>query len=665
MEIVFALALLIGVFFVYLAWAHHKKQQAAWAAFARQEGLQYSGGSILVNPSMAGKISGLAVRVELEYRGSGNSRAPYTRFAASFRGPLPLGLKIARQGLGESLKIFIGGQDIETGIPELDPLVRIQSEDPEAAKAWVRRRGAGRHLMGFIAKNDEALLTQRSAQLVLKGFVTDPKSLKNALLQVTTFVTGVEEGAPWTPGEEPAFLPRPRIRAKVPGPRPEAPSAVARQGGAGPPDPALGAAADALVASLGAQGRVESEGRFTLNREKAKERMRELRLPRPELYVVSLLQAAVCKGARSVEVTLDSDDLLFRFDGRPFTIGDFEDLYGSMFAERRDRETRALQHLAMGVSAAVVEEPRFVELRSGDGLTGALLRLEPGVPDAVEPLGKPPLPTRTEIHVKLRLGERIGGQNVKVEAALRQAGCYARLELKVNGESVSTRFKPSGVYGFVPISWEGFEGFCAFDPDMKDRAEVRRLLDGAWISTETLKEGMPGFFAVLESERFQTDLSAGAIVQDWAWDESLSAVAEAEGRSLVALGQELERRRSISDLQGWAASVLRGAHLRYESLADFAPGGEAHELGQTVVWPSVSGGATSLWALMQACQRDGRLAFSHVTLPSLGRRTAPPGLTFAPDRALAVGWLGAHERAFFAHLFGNRLWSGAEELRGG
>jgi hypothetical protein len=51
-----------------------------------------------------------------------------------------------------------------------------------------------------------------------------------------------------------------------------------------------------LVASLRADGSVESEGQFTLDREQARSKMQKFQLADARRYVLELVQAAVLRG---------------------------------------------------------------------------------------------------------------------------------------------------------------------------------------------------------------------------------------------------------------------------------------------------------------------------------------------------------------------------------
>ena len=80
--------------------------------------------------------------------------------------------------------------------------------------------------------------------------------------------------------------------------------------------------ADRLIEALAKEGALVSAGEFTLDRVKAREKMRSFQLADPRMYVLLLVQAAVCKGAGHVDFTFDSDDMRLQCDGHvPLELG--------------------------------------------------------------------------------------------------------------------------------------------------------------------------------------------------------------------------------------------------------------------------------------------------------------------------------------------------------
>ena len=121
---------------------------------------------------------------------------------------------------------------------------------------------------------------------------------------------------------------------------------------------------DRLTAELRAGGTAEGEGGFSLDREKAREKLRQFQLADPHRYVLLFVQALVARGATSIRIEIDADDVRIEADGSPLGTGDFDELYSSMFSAVRARP--GLRELALATNAAMALNPRYVRVDSGD-----------------------------------------------------------------------------------------------------------------------------------------------------------------------------------------------------------------------------------------------------------------------------------------------------------
>ena len=155
-----------------------------------------------------------------------------------------------------------------------------------------------------------------------------------------------------------------------------------------------------VLENLERDGVADSKGEFSLDREKARQKMRQFQLADPYRYVLELVQAAVLKGASRIRFDIDADDMRMKFDGEPFTKKDFDQIYASLFVKLDRKPTRARKQLALGLNAAMALNPRYIRVQSGDGKTGAELELRPKKPDVYAEAEKPV--TGTQIHIKSR-----------------------------------------------------------------------------------------------------------------------------------------------------------------------------------------------------------------------------------------------------------------------
>ena len=155
---------------------------------------------------------------------------------------------------------------------------------------------------------------------------------------------------------------------------------------------------DDLVAQLRAEGTVAAEGGFSLDREKAREKLRQFQLADPHRWVLLVVQALVDRGATSIDIEIDADDVRMRADGTPFETTDFEELYSSMFSAGPRRP--GLRELAMATNAAMALHPRFLRVDSGDGTRAVRIELRRDAADRISPLA--PAIVGTHVHVKER-----------------------------------------------------------------------------------------------------------------------------------------------------------------------------------------------------------------------------------------------------------------------
>lgn len=109
---------------------------------------------------------------------------------------------------------------------------------------------------------------------------------------------------------------------------------------------------DPLLESLRAAGRLESEGRFTLDTAAAMEKLRQYALPDPDAWLVHLVDAAVLGGAVKVEVRRHSWGTTVESDGRPHGRDDLRELLTGLLSGRWATD-HPLHPLALGVNAAL------------------------------------------------------------------------------------------------------------------------------------------------------------------------------------------------------------------------------------------------------------------------------------------------------------------------
>lgn len=293
-------------------------------------------------------------------------------------------------------------------------------------------------------------------------------------------------------------------------------------------------AADDLIAALCAGGRVDSHGDFTLDREKAREKLRTFQVAEPHRYVQNLVALAVLRGAPAIAFTCDSDDLWARFAGAPLTAQDFEDLYSSAVAAASGPAERARQQLAIGINAALALDPRHVRVTSGPPGERVRLTVRPGTSDVIETVRD--RGEGTAIHVKLRLRPRLVGRFARRLAggalpevrALRERCEYAEIEVTLNGARVSRGLDLSDLgvaHAHQVVASPTRACVAGLRPEVVPEGELRVVRHGVWISTLTQAHWPRGTIAVLRDDDLITDLSSAEVVRGGRLDEALSIAA--------------------------------------------------------------------------------------------------------------------------------------------
>jgi hypothetical protein len=381
--------------------------------------------------------------------------------------------------------------------------------------------------------------------------------------------------------------------------------------------------ADRLIESLAADGRVDSTGEFTLDRDKAREKLRQFQLADPRQYVLLLVEAAALKGAKRIEFAVDADDMRATFDGRPFGETDFAELYGAMFTKAEDDDTRARRQLALGLNAAMALHPRRILVQSGDGTTGLQLELRSGRPDRIAPLDRPPAGTLIHVKDRFRPGLAVRffrniGSTLAEEVHLRSRCRYARFDVVLENETLSGRGDadraPGGALS-AEISHPLVKGFVSLRPLGEERAQVRLVSNGVLAATHEVIELPPGLTAVVEHPGFRKDVSQADIVRDQAYEEALNAAYGACDAILAGLAGRFGEGWSAAELE-WARLLLRAAAERHagtlrDHVIKHAPlDGLPVRLLELPLFPTAHGEFTSLARLIVEARQYGECAYT-------------------------------------------------------
>lgn len=158
-----------------------------------------------------------------------------------------------------------------------------------------------------------------------------------------------------------------------------------------------------LLRQLTGEGMLDSAGRFSLDPKKARDKARNLRFLDDGQYLRCFYRGAVLGEASEVDVYVDSDDTIFRFDGPALTDSQLRYLAASLYVDDESYCGRKLQQLAMGLHGCWAQGYFYAEIRSP-------LAAYRYLPESAEPTQ---IASRTETVNEIRLKRRFGTKVLK------------------------------------------------------------------------------------------------------------------------------------------------------------------------------------------------------------------------------------------------------------
>ncbi|GEM_PF-2390503 len=389
-----------------------------------------------------------------------------------------------------------------------------------------------------------------------------------------------------------------------------------------------------LLAKLTAVGELEARGEFSIDAEKAREKLRHYQLADPYRYVLLLVEAAVCSGAETLSFEIDTDDLHLRFAGRAFKPRWLENIYSALFldgagskgGEHERQSLRAAQLLACGLNSAMALNPRWIRMTSvGPGGEGAGLELRPDRADSFERLeGAAP---GTHIHVRDRLRPGLLVEFVQslqgrlVEAELLRAACtWAQVEIRVDGARISTALDGPGFGGPMmagawwrePIVVDGQVLGAGVLVAGSEHAGVLGLLlppvvevlsNGVYADTIDLQRAVLGFLGIVDARGLHKDASQNKILREANFDVLMRAVSDCHDALISRLARHSVQPGYITP--DYTHAVLRDwlGTRRWDDLRTaLDDGGETclAAVADVELWQAVGGSRLSTRALAES-----------------------------------------------------------------
>ncbi|MCZ7683397.1 MAG: hypothetical protein M5U28_33270 [Sandaracinaceae bacterium] len=121
-----------------------------------------------------------------------------------------------------------------------------------------------------------------------------------------------------------------------------------------------------------AAGARVASGRLRVDAARAVDKLRGYQLPDPTMWVLEVVRAAALAGATRIRVHGDADDVVVAWEGEPIDAEDLARLLDELVDPAPALERRHLRLLATGVNTALGLDPRWVDVTSTDGASGAL-----------------------------------------------------------------------------------------------------------------------------------------------------------------------------------------------------------------------------------------------------------------------------------------------------
>jgi len=280
---------------------------------------------------------------------------------------------------------------------------------------------------------------------------------------------------------------------------------------------------DDILNELRKDGRLEKEGEFRLDPEKAREKLRNFRLPDPHRWVLEIVSAANLMGATKVEFRVDTDEVEATFDGMAFEAEDLADLFNAAFRHTRTARDIAAKQLAIGFTAAEALGPSSFILESGT----TKLTLAPGQP-RVEII-----PARETTRIYFRQAFRAAHlvaffKNLRGTIAektyLKDLAKYSETVVMLDKTRISFPFNFGGqpAHGIMEVG--NTRGHIRILPGEK-ASRIHLTQFGVLVVTEVSKAS-PGADAILDCPNLQRDMSNASFVKDEAFKSTINVAQE-------------------------------------------------------------------------------------------------------------------------------------------
>lgn len=333
---------------------------------------------------------------------------------------------------------------------------------------------------------------------------------------------------------------------------------------------------EALIDTLTAEGEYTDSSSFSLNRDKALQKMADFQLGERHLFPLFLASGLSILGANELEVTIDSDEIWVKFSGVNFEHNTFDLLTALVLSGERDTQSVGYEKLAQALLQSAGHKPSALEFQCNEQILDLKdfprLKLDPNSKfQTSNGVFYSKLPPSLEVMKRFLTSVTRGHAEAReLEQALR----YLPTPWLLNGDRVPFGLQPGR--GAIILQWlhnglgPAFDSEQIFSVETFDspiqaivifilepntESTFVTVLDGVMVGNPSLEFDLD-FSVYLSMTNMNTDLSGRKLIRNQLLEEVLKSVASLQ---LEATQQLTSTFRQLNEEQKlfWQADIIR------------------------------------------------------------------------------------------------------------
>lgn len=167
-----------------------ERYNAAWTLTAKRLGLSFPGDVI------NGSLDGVRLTAQVITRGVGKSRQYFTVVMVKMVGGPPYGMLIQREGVLDKAAKLIGAEDVQLGLPDLDPKLMVTGRDENKIRGWAQRPDVVKGLRRLVTLKSYAFeLTSRHLIFERRGTMANADDLETLTRELVAVAHDLSSGA--------------------------------------------------------------------------------------------------------------------------------------------------------------------------------------------------------------------------------------------------------------------------------------------------------------------------------------------------------------------------------------------------------------------------------------------------------------------------------------